>query len=53
VNAGTFPAGASAYLYVIDGNGAVNADSYPVTVTVAADAAQYKEPNPPQEVGVR
>jgi hypothetical protein len=53
VNAGTFPVGASAYLYVIDGNGAVNANGYPVTVAAAADNAQFQQPNPPLDVGVR
>lgn len=49
MNQGIFANGTTAYLYVIDANGAVNGTGFPVTIGVSADAP----PSAPTGLGIR
>ncbi|KKP93460.1 MAG: hypothetical protein US25_C0046G0003 [Candidatus Moranbacteria bacterium GW2011_GWE1_36_7] len=49
VNQGSFADGATAYLYMVDENGNMNANGYPISFIADADAVA---PNPPTGLGV-
>ena len=53
INPGTFTAGQTAYLFVVDANGVASNQGYPVVIEQGGTAAISSPPNPPGSIEVR
>ncbi len=53
VNQGSFMNGSTAYLYVVDSNGNVNANGYPITISGQSTSSDTTPPSSPSGVNVQ